>query len=209
MRHTGYNRITCGEKILCMSAADNIDLTALLRQSVAGDVVARDQLWRGVHEQLRALARSRLAQESAGTGLDATELVHEAFFKLESLSFEPRDRLHFLALAARAMRQVLVDQARARAAEKRGSGQAAVTLLTHHGGTPATEPLDMLDLEAALEELERLDPRKARVIELSYFAGLTDEEAAIALEVSSATVKRDLRTARAWLATAMNGPDLE
>ena len=186
-----------------MSAADNIDLTALLRQSVAGDTVARDQLWRRVHDQLRTMARSRLARESARAGLDATELVHEAYFKLESLAIEPRDRLHFFALAARAMRQVLVDQARARRSDKRGGGQAPITLLTQQAPDKQRRALDVLDLEQALAELEGLDERKARVVELSYFAGLTDEEVAAALNISSATVKRDLRTARAWLATAL------
>jgi RNA polymerase sigma factor (TIGR02999 family) len=186
-----------------MSAADNIELTALLRQSVAGDMAARDQLWRRVHDQLRAMARGRLAQESAGAGLDATELVHEAFFKLESLSVEPQDRLHFLALAARAMRQVLIDQARARRRDKRGGGLSPVTLLTRHGDVDQPRVLDVLDLEQALTELEKLDERKARAIELSYFGGLTDDEVAAALEISSATVKRDLRTARAWLASAL------
>ena len=186
-----------------MSAADNIELTALLRQSVAGDTAARDQLWRRVHDQLRAMARSRLAGESAGAGLDATELVHEAFFKLDSLSVEPRDRLHFLALAARAMRQVLIDQARARRRDKRGGGLLPVTLLTRHGDVDQPRVLDVLDLEQALTELEKLDERKARAIELSYFGGLTDDEVAAALEISSATVKRDLRTARAWLASAL------
>jgi len=186
-----------------MSAAGDIELTVLLRQSVAGDTVAREQLWARVHDQLRAMARSRLAHESAGAGLDATELVHEAFFKLESLTFEPHDRLHFLALAARAMRQVLVDQARSRRRDKRGGGQAPLTLLTHHAPEEQLEALDVLDLEQALAELQTLDERKARAVELCYFAGLTDEEVAEALDISTATVKRDLRTARAWLATAL------
>ena len=192
-----------------MSAADNIDLTVLLRQSVAGDTAAREQLWRRLHDQFRAMARGHLARESGGAGLDATELVHEAFFKLESLTIEPRDRVHFLALAARAMRQVLIDQARARRRDKRGGGLSPVTLLTRHGDIEQAQVVDVLDLERALAELEKLDERKARAVELSYFGGLTDEEVAVALDISSATVKRDLRTARAWLATAMNGPDLE
>lgn len=186
-----------------MTAAGNIELTVLLRQSVAGDTDARDQLWARIHDQLRAMARSRLARESAAPGLDATELVHEAFFKLESLAIEPRDRVHFLALAARAMRQVLVDQARARRRDKRGGGQAPITLLTHHAHEEQLGAVDVLDLEQALAELENLDERKARAVELCYFGGLTDEEVADALEISTATVKRDLRTARAWLATAL------
>jgi len=186
-----------------MRAADNIDLTVLLRQSVAGDGAAREQLWRCVHDQLRVMARNRLAQESAGSGLDATELVHEAFFKLDALGIEPRDRLHFLALAARAMRQVLIEQARARRRDKRGGGLSPVTLLTRHGDVEQVRVVDVLDLEQALAELEKLDERKARAIELSYFGGLTDDEVASALGISSATVKRDLRTARAWLGSAL------
>lgn len=186
-----------------MNAADNIDLTILLRQSAAGDTAAREQLWRRLHDQFRAMARNRLARESGGAGLDATELVHEAFFKLESLTIEPRDRLHFLALAARAMRQVLIEQARARRRDKRGGGLAPVTLLTRHGELEQAQALDVLDLEQALTELEKLDERKARAIELSYFGGLTDDEVAAALDISPATVKRDLRTARAWLLSAL------
>ena len=186
-----------------MTAAGDLELTVLLRQSVAGDLSAREQLWTHVHDQLRAMARGRLARESSSTGLDATELVHEAFFKLESLTIEPRDRLHFMALAARAMRQVLVDQARARRRDKRGGGLAPVTLLTHHAHDERSQTLDVLDLEQALDELKGLDERKARAVELSYFGGLSDEEVAATLEISSATVKRDLRTARAWLATAL------
>ena len=187
----------------------DVELTILLRQSVAGDAAAREMLWMRVHDQLRAMARSRLARESSGAGLDATELVHEAFFKLESLTIEPRDRLHFMALAARAMRQVMVDQARARRRDKRGGGLAPITLLTHYAPEQQPGALDVLDLENALAELEALDGRKARAVELSYFGGLTDEEVAAALEISSATVKRDLRTARAWLATALEPPDVD
>ncbi len=187
-----------------MSDAESIEITLLLRQSVAGDTTAREQLWMRVHAQLRAMARNRLARESSAAGLDATELVHEAFFKLESLAIEPRDRLHFLALAARAMRQVLVDQARVRRRDKRGCGQVPVTLLTRYAQEEQPAALDVLDLETALAELENLDERKARAVELSYFGGLTDEEVAEALDISTATVKRDLRTARAWLASALN-----
>lgn len=186
-----------------MADAGNVDLTVLLRQSVAGDTAAREQLWTQIHDRLRAMARSRLQRESNAGGLDATELVHEAFFKLESLAIEPRDRLHFMGLVARAMRQVLVDQARARRRDKRGGGQAPITLLTHHAPEHQTATLDMLDLEQTLAELEKLDERKARAVELCYFGGLTDEEIAEALDISTATVKRDLRTARAWLATAL------
>lgn len=174
----------------------------LLRRSMSGDVEARESLWRQLHGQLKSMARRRLAAESAAD-VQATELVNEAFLKLDSLSVEPTDRLHFLALAARAMRQVLVDQARARLRDKRGAGLRPVTLVTRELAGDTVVSLDVLDLEKALIELESLDQRKASAIELSYFGGLTDYEVAEALSVSSATIKRDLRTARAWLATAL------
>ncbi|MEN1727635.1 MAG: ECF-type sigma factor [Pseudomonadota bacterium] len=178
------------------------DLTQLLKRSVDGDEVARDTLWRELHQQIRAMAQQRLNRESAAS-CQATELVHEAYLKLDSLQLVPRDRFHFLGLVARAMRQVLVDQARARLRDKRGAGLAPVTLMTRDLDDDQTQVVDVLDLERALSELEGLDARKARAVELSYFAGLSDQELSDALEVSTATVKRDLRTARAWLATAM------
>lgn len=184
------------------------DLTLLLRRSVEGDKQAREQLWTALHDQLRALAQARLAHE-ARRAFQATELVHEAFIKLEGLKITPKDRGHFLGLAARAMRQVLVDQARSRQRDKRGRGQAAVTLMTRDlaGAEPAQ--VDVLDLDGALRALESLDARKARAVELSYFGGMTDGEVADALALSTATVKRDLRTARAWLATALEQKKLQ
>jgi len=184
------------------------DLTLLLRRSVEGDEKAREQLWIEVHGQLRALAHGRLARE-ARQAFQATELVHEAFIKLDGLKITPRDRGHFLGLAARAMRQVLVDQARSRQRDKRGRGQAPVTLVTRDLADAEPALLDVLDLDGALEELESLDARKASVVELSYFGGMTDQEVADALAISTATVKRDLRTARAWLATALEQKELQ
>lgn len=182
-------------------------LTELLRRSADGDRAARDRVWAEVHDQLRALARSRLAREAPVT-CQPTELVHEAFLKLSGPSMEPRDRNHFLALAAVAMRQVLVDQARSRNRQKRGGGARPLTLDTRAGaGDEAnTGGVDVLDLHTAIDELAEADPRKAEAVVLSYFGGLTDDEAAGALEISPATVKRDLRTARAWLGSVLGGP---
>ena len=179
-------------------------LTELLRRSAEGDRAARDRLWAEVHDQLRALARSRLAREAPVT-CQPTELVHEAFLKLSGPSVEPRDRNHFLALAAVAMRQVLVDQARSRNRQKRGRGARPVTLDTRAGNDSdaTTGVVDVLDLHRAIDELAEADPRKAEAVVLSYFGGLTDDEVAGALDVSTATVKRDLRTARAWLGSAL------
>ncbi|MEE4297476.1 MAG: ECF-type sigma factor [Wenzhouxiangella sp.] len=182
-------------------------LTELLRRSADGDRAARDRVWAEVHHKLRALARSRLAREAPVT-CQPTELVHEAFVKLSGPGVEPRDRNHFLALAAVAMRQVLVDQARSRHRQKRGNGVRPLTLDTHAGsGSEATtHAIDVLDLHNAIDELAAADPRKAEAVVLSYFGGLTDDEVATALDISPATAKRDLRTARAWLGT-MLAPD--
>jgi RNA polymerase sigma factor (TIGR02999 family) len=179
------------------------DLTRIIIRSVDGDEAARNPLWAHLHDQLRVMARQRLARESAPQ-CDPTELAHEAFLKLDPMTLAPKDRQHFLGLAARAMRQVLVEQPRAARRDKRGGGQKPVTLLTLHGSGSESRVVDALDLERALTELEALDERKARVIELSYFAGLSDDEVAETLAISSATVKRDLRTARAWLASALS-----
>ncbi|MEE4638229.1 MAG: ECF-type sigma factor [Wenzhouxiangella sp.] len=182
-------------------------LTELLRRSADGDRAARDRVWAEVHHNLRALARSRLAREAPVT-CQPTELVHEAFIKLSGPGVEPRDRNHFMALAAVAMRQVLVDQARSRNRQKRGNGARPLTLDTRAGSDSyaTTGVIDVLDLHNAIDELAAADPRKAEAVVLSYFGGLTDDEVATALEISPATAKRDLRTARAWLGTVLASP---
>lgn len=185
-------------------SSDDAPLTELLQRSADGDPAARERAWAQVHGQLQSLARSRLAREAPVT-CQPTELVHEAFLKLAGHSPTLRDRNHFLALAAVAMRQVLVDQARSRKRQKRGDGARALTLDTRAAeGHPATsDPIDVLDLHAAIDELAEVDPRKSEAVVLSYFGGLTDDEVAAALDVSPATAKRDLRTARAWLASTL------
>lgn len=179
------------------------EMTRLLQQSAQGDAAARAQVWQAAHAELRALARARLQRESGNPTWQPTELVHEAFLKLCGLRMAIRDRAHFMAMAATAMRQVLVDHARERRRDKRGGGLRAVTMDSRLVGETGAQDIDLLDLDRALSELAALDPRKARAIELSYFAGLGDAELAQALDVSEATAKRDLRTARAWLATAL------
>ena len=178
-------------------------LTGLLRRSAAGDVVARDKLWALAHAELREMARARLAREAGMPTWQPTELVHEAYLKLCGSGLGYCDRAHFLAMAATAMRQVLVDHARGRRRDKRGGGDRPVTLTTALPGA-ASQDLDLLDLDRALSTLAELDARKARAIELSYFGGLADRELAEVLDVSEPTVKRDLRSARAWLATALD-----
>lgn len=185
------------------SPSDEAPLTELLKRSANGDRAARERVWFEMHDQLRALARSRLAREAPVT-CEPTELVHEAFLKFAGHSPTPNDRNHFLALASAAMRQVLVDQARHRNRQKRGDGARPLTLHTHAvAGSEATGGIDVLELHTAIDELAEADPRKAEAVVLSYFGGLTDDEVAGALDISPATAKRDLRTARAWLGSAL------
>ena len=150
--------------------------------------------------ELGVIARSALRTQRQGHTLQPTALVHEAWLKLvggEGASF--RDRSHFFATAALAMRQVLVDHARARRSEKRGGRHQAVTLHTHLGGATAPPEVDLLDLDQAVSELEELDERRARVVVLRYFGGLEVDEVAEVMGVSKTTVERDWRAARAWL----------
>ena len=160
-----------------------------------------------VYEELRSIAEASLRHARRAEDLQPTALVHEAYVKLlGDHGSQVRDRKHFYALAAKAMRQLSVDHARARKAQKRGGDRAAVTLdeaVAHCAGLP----LDMLDLDEALSELADLDPREARVVELRFFAGLSMEEIADALEVSVPTVEREWRAARAWLGRRLGAED--
>jgi RNA polymerase sigma factor (TIGR02999 family) len=179
------------------------EVTRLLRRSAEGDAAARDAVWSLAHAQLRELARSRLARESSQPTWQPTELVHEAYLKLCDLRMSLADRAHFLALAANTMRRILIDHARGKQRAKRGGDVFAVTLDAQLADDGNVIGIDLLDLDAALEQLAALDARKARAIECSYFGGMSDTELAAALGVSEATAKRDLRSARAWLATML------
>lgn len=155
-----------------------------------------------VYDELRRLAVRGLHDQGPGHTLQPTALVHEAYLKLAERANPPwRDRTHFLATAATAMRHILVDHARARATEKRGGGWSRITLDDHLGSVGDRE-VDLLSLDEALSALTDLDQRKARVVELRFFAGLSIDEAAEALEVSPQTVSNDWRFARAWIARA-------
>ena len=184
-----------------MSAADN-EITRLLRLWHAGDPQALDQLVPLVYQRLRRLAHLRL-QARPGQSLDTTGLVHEAYLKLvDGPGASLRDRNHFLALASRVMRQVLTDHARARRAAKRGGGTAPVEM-DEATWAPEAALDDVLELDAALRRLEQLNARQSRMLEQRYFGGLSLEETADALGTSLATVKRELRSARAWLAVEL------
>jgi RNA polymerase sigma factor (TIGR02999 family) len=161
-----------------------------------------------VYDELRRMARGRLRHERADHTLGATELVHEAFFRLVRLDrIDWRGRAHFLAIASQAMRHVLLDHAEQRGARKRGGGARPVTLERAEiaGELPDVREEELIALCEALERLERLEPRQARVVECRFFAGLSLEETAEALSISPATVSRDWTIARAWLHAQLAG----
>ena len=164
-----------------------------------------DEMFPLVYAELRRIAAREMRREKPGRTLQTTALVHEAYLRLlkdASLSFE--NRAHFLGVAARAMREILIEHARARSARKRGGG--AVRLTLDDLVAPVSSPsIDVLALDEALQRLARLDERHARVVELRYFGGLSVEETAAALELSPATVKRDWTLARAWLFRELAG----
>lgn len=174
------------------------DVTRIL-QDLGHGGRALDDLLPLVYEELRQIARRRLRDEATGHTLQPTALVHEAYLKLSRLErIEWKNRAQFFAVAARAMRRVLVDHAVSRKRGKRGGGRKHVSLDEHLAVT-ADGAEEILEVNDALERLEAVQPRLARVVECRYFAGLSIEEAAAALETSPATVKRDWVLARAWL----------
>ncbi len=181
-------------------------VTGLLHAWGAGDEQALQRLVPLVEAELHRIARRCMKAERAGHSLQATALVNEAYLRLVDVQrVQWQDRAHFLAMSARLMRRVLVDHARARGYQKRGGGAVRVTLVEGVGGTDE-RPHDVVALDDALTALASMDPRKARVVELRYFGGLTVEEAATVLGVSSDTVSRDWKLARAWLLRELDVP---
>jgi RNA polymerase sigma factor (TIGR02999 family) len=175
------------------------DVTRMLLAWQQGDDTALKQLIPLVYQELRRVARARLRSEAPGHILQTTALVHEAYLRLVDIDhMNVRNRGHLLALAARLMREVLVDHARRQRAVKRG-GDATMVSLTEVALPAAPAGVDVLALDEALDELMSLDRRLSRIVELKFFAGLTTGEAAHALGVSTATVERDWTAARAWL----------
>lgn len=173
-------------------------VTVLLRAWRGGERGALEQLVPLVYDELHRLAGAFLRGERPGHTFRATDLVSEAYLRLAGAQPpEWNDRVHFLAIAARAMRQILIDHARRRAAARRGGGARPVTLEETVVSPDRAE--DLLELDAALDALARNDERKAQVVELHYFGGLTQGEIAHALEIHANTVARDLRFAEAWL----------
>jgi RNA polymerase sigma factor (TIGR02999 family) len=174
-------------------------LTKLLAAWAGGDLAAIDQLTPLIHEDLRRIARRHLAREGPGHILQPTALVNEAYVRLlDSQQVQWRDRAHFFALAARLMRRILVDDARARKYQKRGGDRQQVTL-DGEALVGRERPPDLVALDDALEALAAIDPRRSRVVELRFFGGMSGEETAAILGISTETVTRDWRLAKTWL----------
>ena len=179
------------------------DITGLLVKWRAGDRNALDAVIPLVYRELHGVARARLRRERDEVALQTTLLVHETYIRLVSLRrLAVENRIHFFAVAARLMRQVLVDHARSEHAQKRGGGVERLTLDALGPMVPAAT-IDALELDRALDELAAQEERLCRVVELKFFAGLTNDEAAEALDVSRATVERDWAFAKAWLYTRL------
>ena len=181
-----------------MAEADSAVVTSLLRRWRGGDQSALDELLPQVYGELRRLAGREFARESAGHTLQPTALINEALLRLVNADVSWQDRCHFQAMMTTTMRRVLVDHARARQREKRGGDQQFVTLVTQAAVAP-DQAIDVLVLHEALESLAEQDARKAQLLELYYFGGLSYAELAESLAISEATVHRELRFSRAWL----------
>ena len=179
-------------------------LTQLLHNWHQGDPRASEALAEAVYDELRQVAARRLANERHDHTLQPTALVNETFVRLLDAGIPWRDRVHFFAVAARAMRRILVEHARARNREKRGSGAVRVTLEGAISATPEMS-VDILALHDALDTLAQLDDEQARVIELYYFAGMTLEEIALAVGSSRSAVHRLIRSGEAWLSVRLGG----
>ncbi|MEM7679238.1 MAG: sigma-70 family RNA polymerase sigma factor [Acidobacteriota bacterium] len=181
------------------------EVTRLLVEWKEGRAEAFDELTPLVYEELHFLAHRYLRKQQHQDLLQTTVLVHEAYLRLvgEDINWQGRD--HFFAVASTVMRRILVDFARQRFAKKRGSGQVAVPLegVEHRLAADAGPEAQLLALHEALEDLARIDARKARILELRYFGGLAIKETARVLEISAATVEREMKMARAWLAQAL------
>ena len=181
-----------------MEGPPDLEVTALLQRWSRGDQEALEQLIPLVYEKLRQLASSRLRAERAGHTLQPTALVNEAYLRLvgqKKVAWQ--NRSHFYGIAAQMMRRILVDHARRRGAAKREGGVQFVVTIVEEGAPD--RDIELLELDRALSDLGRLDPRQARIVELRFFGGLSVEETAEVAGVSTATVKREWRTARAFL----------
>jgi len=189
-------------------AKDPGEVSVLLRAWHGGDDGAYREVSAILYSELRRQAAHVVRRRRPGTSMQATALVHETFMRLaDAHRVDWQDRTHFLAVAAQTMRRVIVDMARAQNAVKRGERPPMVELDSNIAARSG-EPLDLIALDQALDGLAAIDPRKVRVVELRYFAGLSVEETAQVLDVSLDTVARDWRMARTWLARELRGQRL-
>jgi len=187
-----------------MDSQSDHDITDMLLDWGKGDRAALDRVMPLIYQELRRMAHRQMRRERAGNTMQTTGLINEAYLRLIDYErVQPRDRSHFFAIAAQAMRRILIERARSRNSAKRGSGGQKVSL---------EEVADLIDeraaslvaLDEALTTLATIDPRKAQIVELKYFGGMTIEETAQALDVSTPTVERDWQMARIWLHREIN-----
>jgi RNA polymerase sigma factor (TIGR02999 family) len=184
---------------LALRQESQLNVTALLHAWESGQPAAFDRLVELAYPELRRIARCQCGREGLSSTLQSTAVVHEAWLRLAQTE-QPnyKDRTHFFAFASRLMRTILIDHARARKSQKRGGGIASFTLIDSDAVT--TPPnVEILELNAALEELEKLDPMQGRIVELRYFTGLSIPETAEAVGVSESTVKREWVVAKTWI----------
>lgn len=187
-----------------MASATSRSVTELLTRWSGGDVAARDALVPIVYQELRRIARRCLAGQRSDHTLQPTALVHEAYLRLARQdSVDWQDRVHFFAMAAQMMRQILVDHARKHLAAKRG-GNGVTVVIDEASASSAPPSLDLLALDNAMEQLAELDPRQCQIVELRFFGGLSIEETAEIVKISPATTKREWATARLWLHQAIS-----
>jgi RNA polymerase sigma-70 factor (ECF subfamily) len=191
-----------------MSTQPDANATELLHQLADRDESAAERLFPMIYEDLRELALGYFQRQEGGHTLQPTALVHEAFVKISGSRSRWKDRAHFYAVAAAAMRQILIEHARRKKADKRGGGRDRVTLsnvLTPSGGSE----IDVLALNELLTKLEQFDPRQYRVVEMRFFAGASEEEIAEVLGVSRTTVQSEWRSAKAWLGKELRKADTQ
>ena len=187
-----------------MEPIGSTEVTQLLRAWGGGDREALDRLTPKIYGELKRIAHGQMFGQFEADTMQTSALVNEAYLRMvDAKNVTVRDRLHFFAMSARMMRWILVDRARARIAGKRGGGAARVNLDEIPDQAPKRDN-EIVALDAALEQLAKVDPRKVQVIEMRYFSGLSVEETAAALDVSPQTVMRDWKLAKAWLARELS-----
>ena len=187
-------------------ADDSADVTRLLHQANGGDAAAGSKLFRQVQQQLHSMAERKLSSEQAGSTIQATVLVHDAFLQLvgSEKNVDYNDRKHFYVLAAQAMRRILIDRARRRRAIKRGGRERLRVDMAVENVQARTPDDELLALHEALKELADLDPRQAKIVELRHFGGYSVDETAELLDVSASTIKQEFAAAKAWLFRQLN-----